>query len=97
MFTRHVARRHSQYRLNCPLTQARAIVVMGRSRDLGNAAEFVVKSEQRVTEATRHTDETAILAITRYPNRVAVAQNALIIQEARHRNKVAVLIVAEHI
>ncbi len=56
------------------------------------AAAFMVESEQRVTEGTRHADEPPILAVTRYPNRVAVAraqamaaQNALIIEKARRR------------
>ena len=49
----------------------------------------MVKSEKRVTEGPRHTNESPVLAVTRYSHRVAIArtqamaaQNALIVQEA---------------
>jgi hypothetical protein len=41
LFAGHIAREHSQYRLNLPLTKARDIVAMGRSRDLGNTESLI--------------------------------------------------------
>ena len=38
---RRVARKHSQYRLNRPLTQARNIVTMRRARDLGDTEALI--------------------------------------------------------
>ena len=49
---RHGARKHSQYRLNRPLTQARNIVTMRRARDLGDTEALIDLVSEKAKQMT---------------------------------------------